>query len=108
VACYISGQTMDDVLSSFDKRRLVFIITPIGNQGPILEYIAQTLNKGATLFDSRGGFTLEERATMMCLLTPRQTMELKRYLAMHFPSTFLVVSEASEVLGNGFKRWKNI
>ncbi len=108
VACFISGQTMDNVLSSFDKRRLVFVITPMGNQGPILEYIALTLNKGATLFDSRGGFTHEERATMMCLLTPRQTMELKRYLAMNFPSTFLVVSEASEVLGNGFKRWKNI
>lgn len=108
VACYITGQTMDNVLSSFDKRRLVFIIAPIGNQDAILEYISSTLNKGATLFDSKGGYTHEQRATMMCLLTPRQTMELKRHLAMNYPSSFLVVSEASEVLGNGFKLWKNV
>lgn len=108
VATYICGQTIDNVLSSFDKRRLVFIVSEQKNQKAIVDYISSELNRGSTLFDTKGGYTHKESATLMCLLTRRQTMELKRYLAAHFPRSFLVVSDASEVLGKGFKRWKNI
>ena len=55
-----------------------------------------------------GGYTHERRDTVMCLLTARQAMELKRYLAINYPSAFMVITEASEVLGNGLKRWKSI
>ena len=108
VATYISGQTLDNVLASFDKRRLVFVISTKEDEGPILGYITDELGRGATLIESRGGYTGEDRANLMCLLSPRQTMELKRHLASTYPRSFMVVSEASEVLGRGFKRWKNI
>jgi len=35
-------------------------------------------------------------------------MVLKRYLAKSHPKSFMVVTEASEVMGKGFKHWKNI
>ena len=44
----------------------------------------------------------------MSLLTARQAMVLKRHLARQYPNAFMVVSEASEVVGNGFKRWKSV
>ena len=108
VATYICGQTIDSVLSSFDKRRLVFIVGEHKNQKAIVDYISSELNRGSTLFNTKGGYTHKESATLMCLLTRRQTMELKRYLAKNYPRSFLVVSDASEVLGKGFKHWKNI
>lgn len=106
VASYVVGQTMDNVLSSFDKRRLVFIIA--GDTKPVVEYISEELHRGSTLLYGEGGFSGDKRATIMCLLTPRQTMVLKRYLAKSHPRSFMVVTEASEVLGNGFKHWKSI
>ncbi len=108
IACAICGQTMDDVISSFDKRRLVFIVSSMAKQHSLLKYIAKQFNKGTTVFESCDGSSGEDRSTVMCMLTVRQTMELKRHLAQHYPSAFMVVSEASEVLGTGFKRWKNI
>ena len=106
VACYIMGQAMDNVLSSFDKRRLVFIVAKETNQ--IVDYISEELPRGSTVLYGEGGYTHERRDTVMCLLTARQAMELKRYLAINYPSAFMVITEASEVLGNGFKRWKSI
>lgn len=106
VASYISGQTMDGVLSSFDKRRLVLIVTQCPES--IVRFIGEHLHRGSTLLHSRGGYSGGESETVMCLLTPRQAMVLKRYLARNCPRSFMVVAEAAEVLGNGFKCWKNI
>ena len=106
VASYVSGQTMDSVLSSFDKRRLVLIMAK--DTKPVVKYISDELHRGSTVLYGEGGFSGEERPTIMCLLTPRQTMVLKRYLAKNQPRSFMVITEASEVMGKGFKHWKNI
>lgn len=106
VASYVSGQTMDSVLSSFDKRRLVLIMAK--DTKPVVKYISDELHRGSTVLYGEGGFSGEARPTIMCLLTPRQTMVLKRYLAKSHPKSFMVVTEASEVMGKGFKHWKNI
>ncbi len=106
VACYIMGQAMDNVISSFDKRRLVFIVA--NGTRVIVDYISKELVRGSTVLYGEGGFTHEKRDTVMCLLTARQAMELKRHLAANYPSAFMVVTDASEVLGNGFKRWKSV
>ncbi|MCE5201500.1 MAG: YitT family protein [Synergistaceae bacterium] len=106
VASYVVGQTMDNVLSSFDKRRLVFIIA--NETKTIIDYISDELHRGSTLLYGEGGFSGKEQPTIMCLLTPRQVMVLKHYLARNHPRAFMAVAEASEVLGNGFKRWKSI
>lgn len=106
VASYVSGQTMDSVLSSFDKRRLVLIMAK--ETKPVVNYISEELHRGSTVLYGEGGFSGEARPTIMCLLTPRQTMVLKRYLAKSHPKSFMVITEASEVMGKGFKHWKNI
>jgi len=106
VSSYVLGQTMDNVISSFDRRRLVFIIT--ANTDAIIEYISNELHRGTTVLYGHGGFSGEKRSTIMSLLTPRQTMELKRYLAKKHPRSFMVITDASEVLGTGFKHWKSV
>lgn len=106
VATYISGQTTDSVLSSFDKRRLIFLVTDTPDE--IKHYISEELHRGSTALYSEGGFSGEKKQTLMCLLTPRQVMELKRWLAKNYPKSFMAVTEASEVLGKGFKRWRNV
>lgn len=106
VASYIVGQTMDGVLSSFDKRRLVLIVTQCPEE--IVSFIAEHLHRGSTMLHSKGSYSGGESETVMSLLSPRQAMVLKRYLARNYPKSFMVITDASEVFGNGFKRWKHI
>ena len=106
ISSYICGVAMDKVLTSFDKRRLVLVVT--SNTEAVTEFIAAKLGRGCTLLESQGGYTHNKGQTIMCLLMPRQAMVLKRYLAEHFPSSFMVITDASEVVGKGFKRWRNI
>lgn len=104
VSVYANGVVTDNVLSSFDRRRLVLVVSR--EHKAIANYIIREMNRGVTELMGKGGYSGEDRPTLMCLLTPKQTMDLKRFVAHIDPKAFMVVSEASEVLGRGFKEWK--
>lgn len=106
ISCYISGMTMDSLLSSFDKRKLVFIIA--SDADAVVSFINKKLGRGCTMLASEGGYSRKGGYTLMALLSQKQAVELKRFLAEHFPGSFMVLTEANEVVGKGFKRWKNI
>ena len=106
VSMYTLGVVMDSMLKSFDRRKQVYVITDKIEE--VREFVTHRLNKGVTLLHGEGGFTGQERKVLMALMTPRQAMDLKRFLAAEDPGAFMVVSDASEVIGHGFKRWKGI
>ena len=106
MALYTSSSITDRVLTSFDKRRLVFIITK--DIEPVIEYINKELDRGVTILDSKGAYRREPAPTLMTLLSRRQTVDLKRFLREHDSKSFMVVSEANEVVGRGFKDWKSV
>ena len=104
VGVYASGVMIDNSISSFDRRRLVFVITR--DPEPVVKFITTELGRGATLIDAHGGYSGEERPMLMCILARRQAVELKRFIAESQPRSFMVVAEANEVVGQGFKSWR--
>lgn len=106
VSIFSNGLVMDNVLRSFDRRRQVFIVS--NESDAVSTFITGELHRGVTILYGEGGYTHAERRVIFCLLTPRQTMDLKRFLSRNDPGAFMVVSDASEVLGRGFKNWTNL
>lgn len=103
VSIFVNGLVLDNVLRSFDRRRQVFVIS--NRPKEIADFIIRELHRGVTILHGEGGFTHEKRSALLCVLTPRQTMDLKRFLSVNDPKAFMIVSDASEVLGRGFKSW---
>lgn len=106
VSIFSNGLVMDNVLRSFDRRRQVFVISSIPDE--ISTFITGELRRGVTILYGEGGYTHASRRVIFCLLTPRQTMDLKRFLSSRDPEAFMVVSDASEVVGRGFKKWTSL
>jgi uncharacterized membrane-anchored protein YitT (DUF2179 family) len=104
VSVYASSVAMDNAITEFDRRRLIFVVTK--EPAPIVEFISSELVRGSTVIDAHGGYSGDFRPMVMCLLTKRQAVELKRFLAENHPMSFMVVSDASEVVGRGFKSWR--
>jgi uncharacterized membrane-anchored protein YitT (DUF2179 family) len=103
VSVFASSILIDNTMSSFDMRRLVLIVTK--DPEPVLHFVTSELKRGVTILKAQGGYSGEERPTIMCLLTRRQSVDLKRFIAENQPATFMVVSDAREVVGKGFKPW---
>lgn len=103
VGIYTSSMMIDNAIATYDKRRLVFVVT--NDPCPVVEYMTKVLIRGATIIDAHGGYSGQERPMVMCLLTRRQAVDLKRFLANNHPKAFMVVTDAAEVIGRGFKPW---
>lgn len=101
---YASSVMIDSTIEAFDKRRQVFVIAK--DPCPVVEFISANLGRGSTVLDAHGGYSGDEQKLLICLLTRRQAVDLKRFLAENHPKSFMVVSDASEVVGLGFKPWK--
>lgn len=104
VAVFVSAFMTDNTLSSFDKRRLVMVITK--DPEPVLRFVMNELGRGVTVIGSHGGYSGEDRPTVMCVLTRRQLVDLKRFIGEKQPHDFVIIADANEVVGKGFKSWK--
>lgn len=106
VSIFSNGLVMDSVLRSFDRRRQVFVIS--SEPDAVSSFITEELRRGVTVLYGEGGYTHAKRRVIFCLLTPRQTVDLKRFMSSRDPGAFMVVSDASEVVGRGFKKWTSL
>lgn len=106
VSIFSNGLVMDNVLRSFDRRRQVFVIS--SEPDAVSSFITEELRRGVTVLYGEGGYTHAKRRVIFCLLTPRQTVDLKRFMSSRDPGAFMVVSDASEVVGRGFKKWTSL
>ena len=105
VGLYINGLTVDNVTRSFDKRKQAVIITNIPDE--VSKFI-NSLGKGVTKIEGRGGYTGQERPVLFTLLEPRHVVMLKRFLKEKDEKAFVSICDASEVLGKGFKSWRSL
>lgn len=106
VMLYAEGLLIDSVLRSFDRRQQLFIIT--ARVPETKDYIVRELGKGATVLQGEGAYTSDLKPVIMTVLTRRQSVDLKRFLSEKDPDAFIIVSEAAEVVGKGFKSWQSM
>ena len=68
----------------------------------VSEAILQGMNRGVTALAGRGMYTGEERCVLMCALTVTEVGQIKSLVGREDPSSFVIVTPAQEILGEGF------
>ncbi|MEH7179457.1 YitT family protein [Neobacillus vireti] len=102
IALYVTSKTIDLVQVGFGRSKTAMIIT--NKQEEVREGILNKIDRGVTKLSAYGGFTDNERPVLMCVVDQREFTKLKQLVKTLDPSAFIVVMDASEVLGEGFKR----
>lgn len=102
IALYVTSKTIDLVQVGFGRSKTAMIIT--NKQEEVREGILNKIDRGVTKLSAYGGFTDYERPVLMCVVDQREFTKLKQLVKSLDPSAFVVVMDASEVLGEGFKR----
>ena len=103
VAMYLASVTIDSVMYGANIASVVFIITQ--KPEPLTLALMNELNRGLTVMNGRGGYTGGSQNVLMCAIGRRQLSLLKRIVKLNDPEAFVIVSEAKEVMGQGFKRF---
>ena len=103
IALYISTKVMDMVLKGWNTEQQMMIISDYSDE--IARRICTELERGATMLEARGAYTGEKRGMVYCVVTRAQIMQVKAIVAHTDPRAFVTVSDAHEVMGEGFKQF---
>jgi uncharacterized membrane-anchored protein YitT (DUF2179 family) len=101
VVNYISSRILDTVQEGLGYSRAVYVVTE--KEDKIKEAIINELDRGLTIFEARGGFSGKPKPVLYVVVSRSQISRLKRIIAETDEDAFVVVTEAHEVLGEGFK-----
>lgn len=102
VALFVTTKTIDIIQMGFSQSKMVYIITT--KQDEVRDAIYRDVNRGVTKLPAVGGYTGEERQVIMVVVYQTEFTKLKQVVKTVDPSAFVIVSDAYEVLGEGFKR----
>ena len=97
---YLSGSVTDRILTGFNERRSVFIISEKSSE--IAKDVLDKLHRGATFFKGEGAYTHTPLRVMYCVVPLFELARLKDLISEVDPKAFIVINETMEVIGRGF------
>ena len=104
IQMYLLSKVMDMILYGWDTSRVAYIITDRWEetvQGLL------DMNRGVTLLQGKGAYTGAEKQVLLVAFKQKQIVALKQTVKSIDPNAFLIVCEAHEILGDGFREYKH-
>ena len=102
IGLFVTTKTIDIIQLGFSQSKMVYIITM--KQDEVRDAIYAEIDRGVTQLPAIGGYTKEARPVLMVVVYQTEFTKLKQLIKTVDPSAFVIVSDAYEVLGEGFKR----
>ena len=101
IALYASSYITDIILYGSDKGKILYVVTTAPD--PICAAIGKRLDRGVTRLSAVGGYTCESRTMLMCIVRRHEVSAACDIINEFDSRAFIVISEAGEIIGEGFK-----
>ena len=102
VSLYITTKVMDTVLYGLDSSKVAYIISDSYRE--IADAII-AMDRGATLLHGEGVYSGNEKKVLMVAFKQKEIVPLKEKVNEIDPHAFLIVCDAHDVLGEGFRTY---
>lgn len=97
----VSGKAIDFVLYGASSGKMLMIITSKSDE--IAKAITKETPRGVSILPVQGGYTGEERHMLLSVVRPSEVSKLRKIVRRFDEQPFIIISDASEILGLGFK-----
>ena len=104
IVIFITGKVIDVVMEGLGNDKSVFIISD--RYEAIRDRIINDLDRGGTYIDGVGMYNHASRRMIHTVVSRRELAILEEYVHEIDPKAFLTVTDATEILGEGFKSLK--
>lgn len=98
----IRAFAIDGIIENIAKTKCVMIIT--SNPDIAAKVIINNLDRSYTKYKAEGGYTGEERTIIITVCRRAQAIQLKEKLQRDDPTAFTIITDANEIIGDGFAR----
>lgn len=101
IAIYLMGKMIDIIFEGTNFAKVLLIISPKYKE--ISQQIGQEVNRGSTGIMSKGMYTNEEKMTLLCVGSRTEAYTIENIAKKIDKGAFIIIINAREVLGKGFK-----
>ncbi len=101
VVIYVSGLAAEMVSEGSSVFRTALIITACPDA--VSRGILDHMERGVTIVKATGGYTGVDRPVLYCVVTRAEVNQLKELVREADPKAFMVIGQAHEALGEGFR-----
>ena len=101
LAIYIMGKILDIFFEGINFTKMLLIISPKWEE--ISERINNELRRGTTALYGEGTYTKEKKKMLLCVMSRTEIIEARKIVEEIDPSAFIIITNAREVYGEGFK-----
>ena len=100
IVIFISSRTIDYIIYGTGGGKMLLIVTDYADE--IIKAITEELSRGVTVLPVKGGYTGEDKNMLMCAIRSHEIAKLNRIIRSVDEKAFVIVTEAGEILGEGF------
>ena len=97
IGTWMNGLALDYFMASVNKRKRICIVSERNEE--IRSYIINTLERGCTLYDVRGGYTGAPHTEIQCLLTQDEFARVMNFVKKNDIQAFITAGNVSEIYG---------
>lgn len=102
IAIFVTAKIIDLVQEGPNNSKAFFIMA--AEPELLAEGILKEVDRGVTFLQGKGGYTGQDRELLLCVVETSEVTQLKELIYQHDPQAFIIVTDAQEVLGEGFSR----
>ena len=102
ICIFVSSRVIDYVIDGASYDKLIFIITKDHSE-PLRQYIIGDMERSATYIKASGMYSKDEKEMIFLVVSRREVAQIQRKVHKIDPTAFLVVTDAYDTYGEGFK-----
>ena len=100
---FVTSTLLDLVLYGKDGAKLIYIFSDKSEK--IAARLLDELNIGVTYMEGQGAYSGREKKVIMCVTKKQIAPRAEEIVKEEDPNTFMIVSSASEIYGEGYKSY---
>ena len=101
LATFMFSSMLEFMNNGFDKTKVAYIFSD--HYEKIADEIGQNIRRGVTVLDGYGWYTKADKKVLLCVVKKNEIFPLKSLVRSIDENAFMILSEASETIGLGFK-----
>lgn len=104
IAVYITTKVMDAIMEGLKFAKLAMIISDKDKE--IANDILYQMGRGVTVLPAKGGYSKTDKNMLLCAVDKKEIVILMDIVDKNDKSAFMIVTDAREVLGEGFIEYR--
>ena len=101
ITIFIMGKMLDIFFEGINFAKIVYIISE--KYEDIAKEVGERIKRGSTSLNGKGMYKKKDKNVLMCVASRNEVRDIRKIVKEIDKNAFVVISNAREVFGEGFK-----